>query len=243
MYNLKGYIGFALFCITVICFLIFNSYSLTGNDNISIDFLNYLTVPLITVFYLLFVTPKKKLFLSFLTFYSLGNIICLIADVIILNKYFELMQVDFYIANGLYMIAYIYIILIIVKPVNFKAVIKDFKIYIIVLGLLDIYLLYFIFSLITHSFESTSVYIVELTYNTTLVILLSLAALRYFYNDDKKALYLFIGTLFIVFAEVSSFAFINIESKILLKLLPPILAALAFYFFWQQSKLLDTHRE
>ncbi len=243
MHNLQRYLGFAIFCITVTCILLYNTYAFIGEDFYWIHLINYLLIPFITAYYLLYKKIKEKLFSLFLISYSLANIIGLVADIIIVYKYLELMQVDVYIVNGLYLISYIFLILIIIKSLNFSILIKDFKIYLIVLSILDIYLVYFILKLISASYINISMFILEFMYNTVLVLLLSLSALRYFYNDDKKALYLFIGALLIIFAEVASIAFIYIENRVFLRLAPIVLATLAFYFFFQQSKLLDTTKE
>ena len=80
-------------------------------------------------------------------------------------------------------------------------------------------------------------YFIELIYNIVMLLLLSTSLLNYFYRDNKKSLYMFLGSLLIVFSEVISVAYLYISSHYSLNLIVVTLALLAFYFFYQQSKL------
>jgi hypothetical protein len=83
----------------------------------------------------------------------------------------------------------------------------------------------------------TNVYYMELVYNIVMLSVLSVALINYFYRDNKKALYLFIGSLAIVFSEVIDVAYMYISNKAFLNFLATTLAVIAFYFFLKQANL------
>ena len=106
--------------------------------------------------------------------------------------------------------------------------------------MLNVYLLYVLHNIIKPNLTSESDFYMEFLYNVVMITLLSFALLNYFYRDNKKSLYLFLGALCIVFSEVMDIAYIFIAQRSLLNFLATTLALGAFYFFYQQSKLLNT---
>jgi hypothetical protein len=70
-------------------------------------------------------------------------------------------------------------------------------------------------------------------------MVLMVALLNFIYKDNKKALYLFIGSLCLVFSEFMDIAYIYIVQKSLLNILGTTFGVVAFYFFYQQSKILN----
>ncbi|MFS4481508.1 hypothetical protein ACKGJY_00700 [Hyunsoonleella sp. 2307UL5-6] len=147
---------------------------------------------------------------------------------------------EYYFTNGLYILAYVFLIIKIIGHLKFSTVLKHFKVYSVVLIALNTYLLYTLHSVISPHLVIPSDYFLELIYNFVVLVLLSLALLNYFYRDNKKALYLFLGTLFIVFSEVFLIANIYVYvDNILLNFIGTTFAVIAFYFIYQQSKLLS----
>jgi hypothetical protein len=139
--------------------------------------------------------------------------------------------------NSLYMLAYIMLIIEICKSLNFSELIKNLKIHLIVLIGLSVYIVY-VLQVIVHSYlELNYQYFVELIYNIVMLLLLSSSLLNYFYRDNRKSLYMFVGSLLMVFSEVMSFAYLYVTHHYALNLIVVSLALLAFYFFYQQSKL------
>ena len=114
---------------------------------------------------------------------------------------------------------------------------RNFKIHLIVLTALNIYLIYVLQLIVESELEYKYEYHMELVYNVVMLLLLSIALLTYFYRDNKKSLYLFIGALFIVFSEVLDVAYNYIDQRSLLNILGTTLALCAFYFFYQQALL------
>ena len=151
----------------------------------------------------------------------------------------KLYDFEYYFGNSLYILAYIFLIIGIAKSLNMKHIIKYFKMHLIVLTVLNVYLLYVLHAIINPNLVLESDYYLELTYNIVILLLLSIALLNYFYKDNKKSLYFFLGALCIVFSEVMDIAYIYVAQRCFLNFLGTTLALAAFYFFYQQSKLLN----
>jgi len=98
-------------------------------------------------------------------------------------------------------------------------------------------------SVINPNLVIQSDYYLEVVYNVVVLLLLSFALLNYLYKDNKKSLYLFLGALFIVFSEVMDVAYIYVAQRNILNFLSTSLAVVAFYFLFQQSKLLKADDE
>ena len=83
------------------------------------------------------------------------------------------------------------------------------------------------------TYSNKSSYIQDLV----MLLVLSLTLVNYFYRDNVKSLYLFLGALCIVFGEVIWVAYIYISASTFLNIISTSLYALSFYFFYEQSKL------
>ncbi len=234
MYRSRILAGFVL-----LCYILFAVFEFNGNQLLAYYF-HSLIVPLITIIYMFFVKEKSKLFLGFLLAYSTADILGIVIDNLPINKSIHFYEFEYYLANGLYVLSYIFLILKIGKSLCFKHVIKYFKIHLVVLSMLNVYLLYVLHNIIKPNLTSESDFYMEFLYNVVMITLLSFALLNYFYRDNKKSLYLFLGALCIVFSEVMDIAYIFIAQRSLLNFLATTLALGAFYFFYQQSKLLNT---
>ena len=105
------------------------------------------------------------------------------------------------------------------------------------------YLIYVLQVIVKPNISIDIDYYFELIYNIVTLLLLSIALLNYFYRDNHKSLYLFLGVLCLVFSEVIDIAFIYVAQRSILNFLATTLSLGAFYFLYQQSKLLNTSRE
>lgn len=233
----KVLIGFIL-----ICYFLFAIFEFSGNELVAYYF-NALIVPLITILYVLFIKRKNKLFLMFLVCYSISDILGIVISNMPYDESQMIYDFEYYVGNALYILAYLFLVIKLGKSLNFKHVLKHFKMHLIVLSALNIYLLYVLHAIIDPNLVQESDYYLELTYNIVVLLLLSIALLNYFYKDNKKSLYLFLGALFIVFSEVIDIAYIYVTPRCFLNFLGTTLALGAFYFFYQQSKLLNVANE
>ena len=237
MYKSKILVGFVL-----LCYILFAVFEFNGNQVVAYYFHSFI-VPLITIIYIFFIKRKSKLFLWFLIVYSLSDILGIVIDNIPVDGTSSLYDFEYYFGNGLYILAYIFLILKIGKSLSFKHVVKHFKLHLVVLSILNIYLIYVLQNIISPNLILDSDFYIEFVYNVVTILLLSIALLNYFYKDNRKSLYLFLGALCIVFSEVMDIAYIYITQRSLLNFLATTLALSAFYFFYQQSKWLNISSE
>jgi len=222
----------------LICYFLFAFFEFSGNDLLSY-FSNCLMVPLITLMYFFSVKKKNTWFLMFLLCYALADIIGLC--IIKITAYNSELWSDFnyYIGNTLYILSYVFLIINIGHSLSFKYVFEHFRMHLLVLIGLIIYLVYFLHEVINPNLILESDYYLELVYNLVVFSLLAISLLNYFYKDNKKSLYLFLGALCIVFSEVIDTAYIYVDQRSILIFLSATLTLVGFYFFYQQAKLLN----
>lgn len=238
MYNSKILVG----CV-VLLYVFFAFFEVLGEYNLAYH-LDSLIIPLITVIYLLFVKNKSILFMLFLLLYSISDLLGIaVRDVLVNNSAYDddhiVFEYDYYIGSTLYILAYLFLFFKIASSLSFIHVIKHYKIHLLVLSILNVYLVYVLQVIVEPNIYYEYEYAVELVYNIVMLSVLSAALLNYFYRDNKKSFYLFIGSLCLVFSEVIDIAFIYLSERSLLNILGTSLALGAFYFFYQQSKLLN----
>lgn len=235
MYKSKALVGLIL-----LCYVLYAIFEFSDKQLLAYGF-NSCIVVFVLILYVLCVKQKNKFLLLFLIFYSLADISSFVLSIV--SARFDsqkLYDFEYYFTNGLYILAYVFLIIKIISSLKFSSILKHFKIHLVVLIALNTYFLYTLHSVINPHLVIASDYYLELIYNFVVLVLLSLALLNYFYRDNKKALYLFLGTLFIVFSEVFLIANIYVyEDNILLNFTGTTLAVIAFYFIYQQSKLLN----
>ncbi|GGK15195.1 hypothetical protein GCM10007962_06740 [Yeosuana aromativorans] len=189
-----------------------------------------LILPLITITYFIGDHKKQVLFIVFLLAYSISDLMVLIVDHIPYELYY-------YIGNGLYILAYLTLLVKVLKSLSFLEIIKNFKLHLIVLIGLNVYIAYVLQVIVNPYVSMTNEYFVEIIYNVSMLLLLSASLLAYFYKDNKKSLFMFLGSLSIVFSEVIGVAYMYVAQQNLLNFISTTLTILAFYFFCKQTKL------
>ncbi|WOD43654.1 hypothetical protein [Hwangdonia lutea] len=194
--------------------------------------ISVLIIPLIVLLYFVSVKKKTLFFSLFLIFYAIPELLLFVKDAMVYQTYY-------YICNTLCVAAYVFLLIEIYKSINFKEVLKRFKVQVIVLAILSLYMGFVLFKIISPSLRISVEYILEITYNILILLVLSVSLLNYFYKDDKKSLFLFLGALCIVFSEVINIAYIYLANQNLLNFMFVSLFVLAFFFLLQQSKLDD----
>ena len=230
----------ALFILILICYCSFIVLEINGNYELALNF-NLLIAPLISVLYFLNVKDKSVFFSLFLICYSLPGIIIILIDNI---AFIDLQQHTINrCGNGLYILSYLFLIVEIGKLICFKYAIKKLKFYILILVALNNYFLYVLQNIINPNLNGVVDYYLELSYNIVVITLLSIALINYFCRNNKKALFLFFGSLCIVFSEVIDIAYIYVEQGINLNIISTTLIVIAFYFFYKQSSLPDAKKE
>ncbi|GAA4885608.1 hypothetical protein GCM10023311_05480 [Flaviramulus aquimarinus] len=231
MYKSKVLVSFVL-----VLYILFAILEFSGNSGVAY-YLNALIIPVIALIYMLFVKNKNIFFSLFLFCYSLSDLMGIAIYSISFNEDSIIYDFDYYVGNSLYILAYLFLFIRISSSMSFLHVLRNFKIHIVVLTILNIYLVYVLQMILNPYNGLYNNYYLELTYNIVMLLVLSAALLNYFFRDNKKSLYLFLGSLCIVFSEVIDVAYIYIAQRSLLNVLATSLALGAFYFFYQQSKL------
>lgn len=220
----KILVGLVLLIYTLFVVFQFSGYELIAYN------LRSLIFPMIALTYFICVKEKSLFFMFFLIFYSVSELLTIVSDKLSYS-------VDYFLGNTLYILAYLMLFIKVCKSISISHVFKNFKIHIIVLTALNIYIIYVLQVIINPHVELNYEYFIELIYNIVMLLLLSSSLLNYFYRDNKKSLYLFIGSLCIVFSEVIGVAYLYVMKQSLLNFIAVSLALIAFYFFYQQSKL------
>lgn len=224
MYRLKAVAGFVL--LIYVGFIVFQ---FTSNLYWA-DILDALILPVITIAYFS-TNAKPNLFFSiFLISYSISDLMIFIVDSMPYIYYY-------FIGNGLYIIAYISLLVKILNSISFTYIIKNFKLHLFVLFALNIYIAYVLQVIVNPYMVLTYEYAMEITYNISMLLVLTSSLLNYLYREDRKSLFLFLGSLAIVFSEVIGVAYLYIAEQNLLNFLSTSLTLLAFYFYCKQSLL------
>ena len=237
MYKSKVLVGFVL-----LVYALFVFFEFKGNEVVAFN-LDCLIAPLIALIYLIFTKRRNIFFLLFILCYSISDLMGIIIANMPDGKMSSLNDIDYFIGNSLFILAYIFLFIKISKSLCLFHVFRNFKIHIMVLTILNVYLVYVLQVILAPKIKVESEYYLELTYNIVMLLLLSAALLNYFYRDNKKSLYLFIGSLCIVFSEVMQVAYFYIAQRSLLNFISTTLTLVAFYFFYQQSQLLNDLNE
>ena len=191
-----------------------------------------LIVPLFTVLYFVNNSKISPYFTLFLFCYSISDLISIVGYSIRLDW-------EYYIGNALYIVAYLALSYEILLSISMKHILKHFKIHVVVLGILNVYVNYVLIKFQPDYFSYID-FTMELLYNIATLILVSISLLNYFYRDDKKALILFLGSLAVVVSEVTQIAYYYVmdsSDSNVLNVSYSLFLILGFYFYYTQSKL------
>lgn len=191
---------------------------------------------ILTLVYYKWTDSRSKLFFWFLVVYTL-------ALVLSYSAYFvepaERGDIDYfyYGANILYIIAYIFLIIRITSELDFKKVISELTIPLIILVSLDVFCVVLVTDT-TKASLSIPQYILEFIYNAVIMALLSVALINYMYRNDNKSMLILIGSICIVFSEIIQLAYYYIlEDDRSLGFIYSFFLVIAFLFFYLQSQV------
>ena len=200
-----------------------------------------LIVPLISVLYFANTKVRSPYFSWFLLIYSFSELIVFVEQ--FLDSTLQL-HIYYFIGNLLYILAYLFLLVDIIKGLDFKKVFKKYKLHLSVLLLLNIYISYMLLGIIDPFIRNSNWVYVEMVYNAVLLLLLTFSLIAYFYNDNKKTLLCFIATLFVVFSEFLQLGYFYVVEKDVLKFTSTILFVLGFgfYYFYAKTRHVNTFR-
>lgn len=221
--------------ITLVFALVHLCFAFVGDEVYSIGF-RALALSFLVVLYILKVKKRNNWFLGFLAFYAIGDAFSFVSWFTNTEQSADLDLVYYYVGNSVYIIAYLLLIIRIALGLNFKEILKKHMFYVLLLGLLNVFCVYFISDATTEFIDSSS-HLMEDTYNAIIVILMSFSVLGYLAHDDQKSIKILIGSMLIVFSEILQLAYFYVADFNVLYVICSILFTLAFLFFYLQSRL------
>lgn len=194
-------------------------------------------LPLLTIFYYLVKKDRTSNFFFFLLFYSIAEFSNLFAYYAQYSYFMN--DLLYYGGNTLFITAYVFLILEILKPMNIKKIFNRFTTYILILAALDIYSIILVTDIAIKSELLYGVfdYLTEIVYNTVIMLLLTITLINYISSYTKKAMNLLLGALCIVFSEVIQVAYYYVSEQNVLSVVYTVLLVLAFTFFYIQTNL------
>lgn len=217
-----------------VIYLLFVYFQFSGNLYFA-NCVGSLILPVLTLGYFCNVKNKSVYFIVFLILYSISDMLVFVENIISPYLYY-------FLGNSLYILAFVAMIIEISKQLSFKYIIKNYKLYMIVLISLNIYMAYVLLDIANPYLELNSEYFIEITYNITMLLILSIALLNFFYKDSRKSFFLLVAALCLVFSDVLNMAYMYVSEQELLNLLAITLALVGFFFLYLQSRLKDKSR-
>ena len=198
-------------------------------------------LPLLACLYFFQNKNKTSFFFFFLLFFSISESLSWADNYDKLEiGLFNMSYYQFYIGNISSIVAYIFLILEVLKSYNLKNVIDKFPVHIMILFVLDIYTVYLVSET---TFKNPNFYyiidkIIEVIYNGVFMFLLTVALMGYINRDSKKAMNLLLGALCLVFSEILQVAtFYVSNANTFLGAAYLILLIFAFTFLYAQTKM------
>jgi len=191
---------------------------------------------LLTWLYIGSVECKSKMFFWFLVTFTASQVLCYFA---LYAPEIENEDIDYYyyVANILYVLAYVFLIIKIFIKLDFKKVFSELTVPIIILVVLDVFCVSIIMDT-TESVLSSYEYVLEYIYNAVIMILLSFALINYMYRNNNKSMLFLIGSIFIFFSEIIQLAYFYIlEDDNKLGFVYSSFLVVAFVFFYLQSRI------
>jgi len=201
------------------------------------DYVRPFIITLLTISYYLVKKESSSNFFYFLLFFSIGEILSLFSYFAIESHFID--SLLYYVGNSLFIIAYVFLILEILKSMNISKIFNRYTTYILILAALDIYSIILVTEIAIKSdyLYGFFDYLTEIVYNTAIMLLLTITLINYISGHTKKAMNLLLGALCIVFSEIIQVAYFYVSAQNTLSVIYSTLLVLAFTFFYIQSNL------
>ncbi len=185
------------------------------------DFILMLNITLsliFVVFLYLYLTEserKSKIFMGFLLAFLIGDIYAVVMGLFhLISSYLgnasSYVELEPYVGNMPFVIAYICLIVYIARDFNFSQLIKRFKYHLLVLVIFNVYAILTLNRMMLEAefFEMyTLAFLFESIYNSCIILVLSFSLLNYIYYDTEVSFLLLLGSIFVVFSEMVQVAY------------------------------------
>ena len=198
------------------------------------DYIRPFILPLVTVMYCASGYSKSTNFFLFLLFYAIGEFFTVAYYNVTLAE--QLDNVLYYLCNSLYIMAYVFLTIEVLRQMELAKILKKFSLHLIVLLILDVYCVILVTDVAVKSGALVFAFdrVLEFTYNVVIMALLTITLVNYLHRDTKKAMNLLLGSLCIVFSEVIQVAYYYVSEITILSIAYNLLLILAFIFFYMQ---------
>ena len=120
--------------LVLLVFLGFVIFQFSNNEYLA-NALDAILLPLISIAYFQSTKRPNLYFSIFLICYSVSDLMIFIVDFMPYSYFY-------YVGNGLYIIAYMALFIKIVKSLSFQHILRNFKLHLIVLTILNVYIAY-----------------------------------------------------------------------------------------------------
>lgn len=192
-------------------------------------------VLLLALLYYYKVPSKRLFFILFLLCFSIAELIGFISYFIEID-YDTTPDYFYYLANGFYILSYVFLVTRVLSQMDIKNILKRFWIHLIILTILDIFCV-LILSGTTEKLLSFNESSLEFVYNAIIMILLTVAMINYMAKNSQKAMNLLLGAIFIFFSEVIQMTYFYISDIPILNVMSSLFLVLAFLFFYLQARI------
>lgn len=190
---------------------------------------------LLTALYYIRVKNRRLFFFLFLITFAIAEILNFIGWLVPIVPIDDL-DYMYFIGNSLYILSYSFLIVRILSSMNLLEIVRKLPFHLLILIVLDVFCVIVVTNTAMDRLNYYE-YLVELVYNSVIMILLTVALINYILKNDKKAINLLIGSIFIFFSEIIQLAYFYVSNINLLNVFCSLFLVLAFVFFYLQSRL------
>lgn len=190
---------------------------------------------LLTALYYIRVENRRLFFFLFLITFAIAEILNFIGWLVPIVPIDDL-DYMYFIGNSLYILSYSFLIVRILSSMNLLEIVRKLPFHLLILIVLDVFCVIVVTNTAMDRLNYYE-YLVELVYNSVIMILLTVALINYILKNDKKAINLLIGSIFIFFSEIIQLAYFYVSNINLLNVFCSLFLVLAFVFFYLQSRL------
>ncbi|MBA6151132.1 hypothetical protein [Gelidibacter maritimus] len=194
-----------------------------------------LLILFLTLLYYVRVKNKRLYFILFLITFLIAEILNFIGWLVPLVPDTEIDYL-YFIGNSMYILSYSLLTVQILSSMNVVNIVKKLPFHLLILVILDVFCVIVVTNTTIERLNYNEYY-VELIYNSIIMILLTVALINYIDKNDKKAINLLLGSIFIFFSEVIQLAYFYVSNDNVLNVFCSLFLVLAFVFFYLQSRL------
>jgi hypothetical protein len=193
------------------------------------DLVRPIITPLFIVLYMVCpIINRSKYLLGFLVLYS-------VAEVIGYGEGYLSNELIYYGCNSIYIASYLCLILEICSNFKIETFFKTHVFQVVTLLIFSIVCVHYLTDLT--NFEFGTPLVLELFYNTVIMVMISMAMLSFFSRPNNKSMNLLIGVFCLVASEILTVAYLYMDNKLMFSNAYSILFILGLSFVFRHAYL------